>query len=93
MAINTSNTLLDNSAQFRMVDYLTALLRDERHTELKIATGYWDLPGTKLLYEPLKEFFEQRQIRFAYWAGTHPAGIPVGRECADLYQRERKAIP
>lgn len=59
MAINTSNTLLDNSAQFRMVDYLTALLRDERHTELKIATGYWDLPGTKLLYEPLKEFFER----------------------------------
>ena len=59
MAINTSNTLLDNSAQFRMVDYLTALLRDERHTELKIATAYWDLPGTKLLYEPLKEFFER----------------------------------
>lgn len=59
MAINTSNTLLDNSAQFRMVDYLTALLRDENHTELKIATGYWDLPGTKLLYEPLKEFFER----------------------------------
>lgn len=59
MAINTSNTLLDNSVQFRMVDYLTALLRDEQHTELKIATGYWDLPGTKLLYEPLKEFFER----------------------------------
>ena len=59
MAINTSNTLLDNSDQFRMVDYLSALLRDENHTELKIATGYWDLPGTKLLYEPLKEFFER----------------------------------
>ena len=59
MAINTSNTLLDNSDQFLMVDYLTALLRDEQHTELKIATGYWDLPGTKLLYEPLKEFFER----------------------------------
>lgn len=57
--INASNTLLDNSDQFRMVDYLTALLRDEQHTELKIATGYWDLPGTKLLYEPLKEFFER----------------------------------
>lgn len=59
MAINTSNTLLDNSVQFKMVDYLTALLRDERYTELRIATGYWDLPGTKLLYEPLKEFFER----------------------------------
>lgn len=57
--INASNTLLDNSDQFRMVDYLTALLRDEQHTELRIATGYWDLPGTKLLYEPLKEFFER----------------------------------
>lgn len=30
MAINTSNTLLDNSAQFRMVDYLTANLVPDR---------------------------------------------------------------
>lgn len=54
-----NNTLLDNSTDFRMVTYLRELLNNPQCTELKIATGYWDLPGTKLLYDELKAFFER----------------------------------
>ena len=54
-----NNTLLDNSTDFRMVRYLRELLSNPQCTELKIATGYWDLPGTKLLYDELKAFFER----------------------------------
>ena len=54
-----NNTLLDNSTDFRMVTYIRELLSNPQCTELKIATGYWDLPGTKLLYDELKAFFER----------------------------------
>lgn len=54
-----NNTLLDNSTDFRMVRYIRELLSNPQCTELKIATGYWDLPGTKLLYDELKAFFER----------------------------------
>lgn len=53
------NTLLDNSENFRMVDYLNTLITDENCTEICIATGYWDLKGTKLVYESLMNFFER----------------------------------
>lgn len=53
------NTLLDNSEDFRMVDYLNTLITDENCTEICIATGYWDLKGTKLVYESLMNFFER----------------------------------
>ena len=53
------NTLLDNSEDFRMVDYLNTLITDEDCKEICIATGYWDLKGTKLVYESLMNFFER----------------------------------
>ena len=53
------NTLLDNSENFRMVDYLNTLITDEDCKEICIATGYWDLKGTKLVYESLMNFFER----------------------------------
>lgn len=52
-----NNTLLDNSSDFRMVAYIRDLLSNPQCTELKIATGYWDLPGTRLIFDELKAFF------------------------------------
>lgn len=53
------NTLIDNSTQFRLVDFLNKLIKDEQCTEICIATGYWDLKGTKLVYDALAPFFEK----------------------------------
>lgn len=33
------------------------MLNSEVYTELRIATGYWDLPGTRLIYKELDAFF------------------------------------
>ena len=52
------NTLIDNSADIRLVDYLNRLISDESCTEICIATGYWDLKGTKLVYDKLAMFLE-----------------------------------
>lgn len=51
------NTLIDNSADFKLVGYLKEMLNSEVYTELRIATGYWDLPGTRLIYKELDAFF------------------------------------
>ena len=51
------NTLIDNSTDFKLVEYLKEMLDSEVYTELRIATGYWDLPGTKLIYKELDAFF------------------------------------
>ena len=53
------NTLIDNSNQFRLVNYLNDLANDAKCHEICIATGYWDLKGTKLLYDSLHSFFER----------------------------------
>jgi len=56
---NLNNTLLDNSTAYTMVDFLKKIISDTACNHLRIATGYWDLPGTKLLYDELKAFFER----------------------------------
>ena len=66
-----NNTLIDNSAQFKLVDYLNKLTADNRCTEICIATGYWDLKGTKLLYNTLLPFF-QRGGRLRLLIGEEP---------------------
>lgn len=59
MTSNLSNTILDNSDSFCMAEYIKAVLKDPQCTEVKIATGYWDLPGMKLIYDELKAFLER----------------------------------
>ncbi len=56
MALN--NTLLDNSDSFKMLDTIRKILAGGHYDCIKIATGFWDLPGTKLLYDELKAFLE-----------------------------------
>lgn len=54
-----NNTLIDNSDKLKLVETLKGLISNPRCNHLQIATGYWDIPGTALLYEVLKEFFER----------------------------------
>ena len=52
------NTLIDNSKDFLLVGYLRDIIASGECNHIRIATGYWDLPGTKLLYEELVPFLE-----------------------------------
>lgn len=56
--MNFVNTLLDNSEKYEMELYLHKVFSEGSYNHIMIATGYWDLPGTKLLYSDLKAFFE-----------------------------------
>lgn len=52
-----ANALIDNSEQFKLVKYIKDLVSRPDCNHIMIATGYWDLPGTALVYEELKDFF------------------------------------
>lgn len=56
MALN--NTLLDNSDSFRMLDHIRKILASGQYDCIKIATGFWDLPGTRLLQDELTAFLQ-----------------------------------
>lgn len=66
-----NNTLIDNSNKFRFVEYFRELLTDRKCSELKIATGYWDLPGTKLVFKELMDFLN-RGGKFDLLLGQEP---------------------
>jgi len=53
-----NNTLLDNSVKFLMRDILRQFIGSGKYNHICIATGYWDLPGTALVYDQLKTFLE-----------------------------------
>lgn len=65
------NTLLDNSDNLKLVDTLKDILSDTTFNHLQIATGYWDIPGTELLYNELVAFF-QRGGRMELLIGKEP---------------------
>ena len=52
-----ANDLIDNSEQFKLVKYIKELVSRPECNHIMIATGYWDLPGTALVYDELKDFF------------------------------------
>lgn len=52
-----ANARIDNSEQFKLVKYIKELVSRPDCNHIMIATGYWDLPGTALVYEELNDFF------------------------------------
>ena len=57
--MDLQDTLIDNSDNLKLVDTLKQLIKNPSITEIKIASGYWDLPGTSLVVEELKEFLNK----------------------------------
>ena len=50
-------TLIDNSPEgYNMTEVIKECLKDQNVTEVYIATGFWDLRGTALVYDELAEF-------------------------------------
>lgn len=69
----SSNTLLDNSGEaFMMVSALRELLADPNCKTLKIATGYWDIPGLSLLLPYLKDFLSREGTHVSLLLGSDP---------------------
>ena len=53
------NTLIDNTTDFKLFKYIQQLIGNEQCNHIRIATGYWDLPGMVLIFNELKSFFER----------------------------------
>ena len=59
-----NSLLLDNSSDaLNMVNAINALASHPACHTIKIATGYWDIPGTALVLGRLKEFINPSNPR------------------------------
>ena len=55
-----NNALIDNSCdELRLVNILSRMISSHEFNYIRIATGYWDLPGMKLIYDQLKDFLAE----------------------------------
>ena len=90
------NKLLDNSvSDLRLVNCLKDLISMPECTKIRIATGYWDLPGTKLIYDELKEFLEVHGGELEILIGEDPhlyksqlSELPKGEHFPDFYIKQ-----
>ena len=54
----TCNTLLDNSNEaLQVASAIKDLIECQECHTIKIATGYWDIPGTALVWQQLKALY------------------------------------
>ena len=67
-----SNTLIDNSDGLKMVDILKGCISESTCTVIKIATGYWDIPGLSLVRNELKAFLQRNGTELQLLIGTDP---------------------
>lgn len=67
-----NNTLIDNSINLKMVDMLKQCISAPTCKIIKIATGYWDIPGLSLVRNELKAFLEKEGTEFQLLIGTDP---------------------
>ena len=66
-------TLIDNSKEgYNMTDVLKECLKDRNVTEVSIATGFWDLRGTALVFNELAEFLSREGSKFRLLIGKDP---------------------
>ena len=67
------NTLIDNSSEeLKLSTILKQCFINPNINEIKIATGYWDLPGMVLIYDELKSFLEREDTNFQLLIGKDP---------------------
>lgn len=66
------STLIDNTEKRMMVDTLKECINNPAFTEIMIATGFWDLPGTKLLASELEHFLSREGTSIRLLIGSDP---------------------
>ena len=68
-----NNTLIDNSTeQLSMLRTLKECLTLQDVNTVKIATGYWDIPGLALLADDIKAFLEKEGTKLLLLIGKDP---------------------
>lgn len=86
-----NNTLIDNSCdELRLVNILSQMIASHEFNYIRIATGYWDLPGMKLIYDQLKVFLEDGG-RLDIMIGKEPQIRPY--QLRDDLPEEEKQFP
>lgn len=68
-----NNTLIDNSTdQLSMLSTLKECLAQQDIKTVRIATGYWDIPGLALLTDDIKVFLEKEKTKLLLLIGKDP---------------------
>lgn len=67
-----NKTLIDNSENLKMVDKLGECIDDTRINTIRIATGYWDIPGMALIADKLKSFLSRDNAKLKIIIGKDP---------------------
>ncbi len=68
-----NNTLIDNSSdQLSMVKALKDGFTNPNYTEVRIATGYWDIPGLCLVADELDQFLQKENSKLQLLIGKDP---------------------
>lgn len=69
-----NKTLIDNSENLKMVDKLKECINgnDRKINTIRIATGYWDIPGMALVADDLKAFLERKDATLKIIIGKDP---------------------
>ena len=68
-----TNTLIDNSEHLKMVDTLHECINNPDIDTIRIATGYWDIPGMALVADALESFLRRDNAKLKLLIGTDPA--------------------
>lgn len=66
------NTLIDNTENRMMADTLKECMANLDFKEIRIATGFWDLPGTKIVARELEKFLSREGTSMRLLIGTDP---------------------
>lgn len=67
-----NKTLIDNSANLKMVSVLRECISMPEMDTIRIATGYWDIPGTALVVDELQAFLEREGTKLKLLIGKDP---------------------
>lgn len=67
-----NKTLIDNSTYLKMVSVLRECISMPEMDTIRIATGYWDIPGTALVVEELQKFLEREDAKLKLLIGKDP---------------------
>lgn len=67
-----NKTLIDNSVNIKMVDVLKDCITTPDTDTIRIATGYWDIPGTALIIKELSQFLNGDKAKLKLLIGKDP---------------------
>ena len=67
-----TNTLIDNTANLKLVDTLKDCINSDGIDTIRIATGFWDIPGTALILDDLEKLLLKDGTKLKLLIGKDP---------------------